>query len=108
MRSGKYNAKKTVYNGNLYDSKAEASFAAKIDLLKKAKGKDKVISVTRQVDFPVIVDGEKICTYKLDFLVVTNDGGKHHFDVKGFATPVYKLKKKLVEAIYGIKIIEVK
>jgi len=32
---------------------------------------------------------------------------KHTEDVKGYKTDVYKLKKKLVEAIYKIKIEEV-
>ena len=108
MRSGKYNAKKTIYNGILYDSKLEASFAAKLDLLRNAKGKDRVVNVSRQVVFPVTVNGFKICKYKLDFLVLKGVDTKYHYDVKGFATPVYKMKKKLVEATYGIKIIEVK
>jgi hypothetical protein len=29
------------------------------------------------------------------------------FDVKGFVTPIFRLKKKMVEALYPVKIIEV-
>lgn len=41
--------------------------------------------------------------------VLTDDerGARIVEDVKGFKTPVYRLKKKLVEALYGIQIREV-
>lgn len=106
----KYRAKKTEYNGEIYDSKAEARFAMLLDFAKRER-KDmsiKVVDVKRQFKYRVHVEGVHICTYKLDFLVTYANGTTKHFDVKGYRTPVYKLKKKLVEAIYKIKIIEVK
>jgi hypothetical protein len=54
----------------------------------------------------VEVQGKLICTYVADFKYLEN-GKEVVEDVKGFKTPVYKLKKKLVEAIYGIEIIEI-
>ena len=109
LQMNKYNAKKTVYNGELYDSKAEASFAAKLDIARKAKeASERVVEIERQPKFPIEIEGEKICTYKGDFLVTYANGDVKLYDVKGVATPVYRLKKKLVEAIYGITIIEVK
>ena len=105
----KYNAKKTLYNGGMYDSKAEASFAAKLDIARKAKdASERVVEIERQPKFPIEVNGKKTCIYKGDFLVTYANGDVKVFDVKGVATPVYRLKKKLVEAIYGITIIEVK
>ena len=53
-----------------------------------------------------MINNKKICIYYLDFLVEYADGHIEHHDVKGFATPVYKLKKRLVEAVYAIKIME--
>ncbi|MBU6390533.1 DUF1064 domain-containing protein, partial [Patescibacteria group bacterium] len=38
--------------------------------------------------------------------VIFGDGREEIVDVKGMKTAVYRLKKKLVEAQYGIKIIE--
>jgi hypothetical protein len=51
--------------------------------------------------------GKTICTYKADFDYDSQDG---HIveDVKGLKTPMYKLKKKLIEDRYGIEITEIK
>lgn len=45
--------------------------------------------------------------YVADFLVFWSDGTTTVEDVKGVHTDVYRLKKKLVEATYPIKITEV-
>jgi protein associated with RNAse G/E len=104
----KYKAKKTTYSGVIFDSRKEAEYCYKLDLAKKAfYPKDKVISYDMQVPFEVKVNGAKICTYKLDFKVTYADNTIKFIDVKGMKTPVYRLKKKLVEAIYGITITEV-
>lgn len=104
----KYRAKKTEYNGEIYDSKAEARFAATLELMKKAKGDAKMVAIQRQYVFQIELNGKKICKYIADFACTFADGRQLFYDVKGFATPVYKLKKKLVEAQYGIQIIEIK
>lgn len=58
----------------------------------------------KYADWPA---GPRIRTYRGDFSYFT-DKGRVVEDVKGFATPVYRLKKKLIEAAYpGLKIIEV-
>lgn len=103
----KYNSKKTEYNGFIYDSKKEANYAQTLDLLKKALGKDRVAYYEQQIPYVCVVNGKKICTYKADFKVVYDDGRIEIVDVKGFKTAIYRLKKKLVEAIFCIKIIEV-
>jgi len=60
-----------------------------------------------QPAFPCIIDGQKICTYKADFKYFTAKECVVE-DVKGVKTPVYRLKKKLVEALYpGVKIQEI-
>lgn len=53
------------------------------------------------------MNGKKICKYIADFRVTYADGRIEVVDVKGVRTGVYRLKKKLVEAQYGIIIIEV-
>jgi len=45
--------------------------------------------------------------YRADFLYVTDEGYLKIEDVKGFKTPEYKLKKKLMLAIYGVEIKEI-
>lgn len=106
-KGNKYGSKKTEYNGVFYDSKREANFAAHLDNLKHAVDpKEKVIDVKRQVPYPIQINNQHICKYLADFVVVYGDGRTEVIDVKGFKTEVYRLKKKMVEAQYGIKIIE--
>ncbi len=104
----KYGNIKTEYNGNNFMSKREASYAQQLDLLKKAKNKaDQVVSYEVQVPYQIEINGKKICKYLADFRVLYADGRVEVVDVKGFRTSIYKLKKKMVEAQYGIEIIEV-
>lgn len=111
----KWNNQRTEYNGYTYMSKKEANFAMSLDNCKKAHDpKDRVLSYDKQVPFPIVVNGQKICKYILDFKVAYADGRIEYIDVKAFdkkkskflSTDTYKLKKKLVEAIYGITIKE--
>jgi uncharacterized protein YlaN (UPF0358 family) len=96
-----------THKGKVYMSKLEMQYAKHLGLLQKAKGKDKVVFVSEQVPFPCVVNGKKICTYLLDFKVEYADGRIEYVDVKGMKTAIYNLKKKLVEALYSIKIKEV-
>lgn len=99
----KYGNKKTRYNGRVYDSKKEANRAMEIDLMIRSGD---VKSVEVQPSFPIVVNGKKICTYKADFKITYSDGDVVIEDVKGMRTDVYKIKKRLVEALYGINILE--
>lgn len=54
--------------------------------------------------YPIIVEGVRICEYRADFRYVKS-GSVVVEDKKGVETPVYVLKRKLVEALYpGTKI----
>lgn len=106
MGYSKYNNKRTEYNGKIYMSKKEAGYARTLDALKWAKDpKEKVLSYKTQVPFEIKIKKIHICNYIADFVVKYKDRIEV-VDVKGFRTDIYKLKKKLVEANYGIKIIE--
>ena len=103
----KYNNVKTEINGILFDSKKEAKYYGILKLKQKAKLID---SFEMQVKFDIIVNGDKIGFYKADF--VTYKDGKifEVIDVKSEITkklPVYRLKKKLIKAIYGFNILEI-
>ena len=103
MRKNKFNAKKTEVDGIVFDSKAEAKRYTELKLL----GKANVISDLRlQPKFDCVVNGKKICTYRADFDYYEADKYVCE-DVKGFKTPVYRLKKKLVEALFEVIIIEI-
>ena len=106
--ASKYGNKKTEYKGEMYDSKREAAYAAELDMLKSAsKPSERVLSWRRQVPYSVKINDVHICKYISDFVVTYADGREVIIDVKGKLTDVYKLKKKMVEAYHGIKIVEV-
>lgn len=97
-RGNKYGAKKTVYGGLKYDSKKEAGYARDLDKLIKAK---EIRSYEQQVRFSIDVGGKHICNYIADFVVTSRDGSREIHEVKGFATEIFRLKWKLMEALYG-------
>jgi hypothetical protein len=94
----KYHAKKTEYNGVLYHSQREAAYAVELDLLKRARGKDRIASWRRQIRIPLLVNGMKICDYVVDFELTFPDGSIELVEIKGFETAIFKLKLKLFRA----------
>jgi len=107
-RPSKYGNTRSSYNGRVFASKHEASAAAQLDMLRFAKDpKQRVGSVEYQYRMPIVVNGVKICDYIADFFVKFADGHIEVQDAKGFRTDVYKLKKKMVKAVYGYDIVEV-
>lgn len=103
MRS-KYGNRKTEVDGFVFDSKREAERYSELKLLEKA---GVIQSLTLQPKFEVKVNGKHICNYFADFEYMEN-GKLIREDVKGVRTDVFILKKKLVEALYDITIVEIK
>lgn len=103
-RTSKYNAKKTEVDGYLFDSRAEARRYQELKILEQA---GEITALELQPKFSVYVNRQHICNYKADFRYLTRTGECVTEDVKGVKTAVYRLKKKLVEASYGIEITEV-
>jgi hypothetical protein len=105
-RAHKYHARRTEYDGHTYDSAAEASHAAELDLRLKARA---ILSWTPQVPFPLLVNGTRIGTYRADFLVFLHDDTQEAHEVKGFETPLWRRSRKHFEAQYpDIKLVIVK
>ncbi len=102
----KFNAQKTEVDSIVFHSKKEASRYVELKLLMHAKGDDKILNIELQPKFPCVVEGKLICTYIADFIIHYADGRVVYEDVKGMKTPVYRLKKKLVEVLYKIEIVE--
>lgn len=93
----KYRSVSSTYNGIQYHSKAEAAYAAELDLRKKAGD---IKSWERQVKCSIDVNGYHITNYYIDFVIEHNDGSSEYIEVKGFETEVWRLKRKLFEAIF--------
>ena len=61
-----------------------------------------------QPRYPLVVNGVNVGTYVADFRYVeTATGATVTEDFKGFRTPLFKLKAKLVRALYGVEVVEV-
>lgn len=87
-----------------FPSMAEFNRFAGLKLLLRA---GEIHELELQPSFPVVINFQKICTYKADFKYKTKAGETIIEDVKGsekYVTDLFKLKKKLVEAVYGIEI----
>ncbi len=105
MAGNKYHAKRVHLDGRTFDSKREATRWSQLCLLQLA---GKVRNLEPQVEYPVVVNGVSVCSYFADFRYFDCEKRKWVVeDAKGVRTAVYKLKKRLVEALYGIKIVEV-
>jgi hypothetical protein len=105
MNRSKYRNVRTEVDGIKFASRAEAKRYQELKILERA---GEITRLDLQPRFDCWVNGNKVCTYVSDFRYFT-DAGQIIEDVKGMKTPVYKLKKKLVEACYpGVKIIEIK
>ena len=108
-KSSKFNNVKSEIDGHKFDSKKESEFYGSLKIKKQA---GLIKDFKMQVPYEIIVNNIRIANYFLDFLVENNDGTIEYIDIKGkdkktnkfIKTGVFALKKRLVEAIYGIKI----
>jgi hypothetical protein len=99
-KASKYFAQKTIIDNINFASKKEGRRYQELKALKFAK---EVKFFLRQVPFHL--PGKT--KYLLDFMVFWENGNITFEDTKGFRTSTYKLKKRQVEEIYPIKILEI-
>lgn len=94
----KYHSKKTTLNGIKFDSKKEARRYAELRLLEKA---GVITDLKLQVKFEIIPkqETERAAHYIADFVYFEN-GKTIIEDTKGFKTPEYILKRKLMKLKY--------
>lgn len=103
----KYGAVRTTVGGIAFASRKEARRYSELRLLERA---GEISGLELQPRFPIVVNGVKVCTYVADFRYLDKKTDKFITeDVKSEATktPIYRLKKKLVEALFSVVIIEV-
>ena len=105
----KYHSTPTEVNGIRFDSKREANRWAELRILERA---GKIEKLKRQVKYLLIPsqyrDGkcvERECSYLADFVYI-KDGRLVVEDCKGFRTPEYKIKRKLMLQLYDIRLVE--
>jgi len=104
----KFSSQSCTYDGRTYHSRKEANYARTLDLLKHVRDPaQRVAQWKAQARVPLDVNGKHICDYYCDFLVEFADGRHEWHEVKGFATPEWRLKEKLFRAIYPDEVLKI-
>ena len=103
QKRNKYGAKRTEVDGVTFDSQAEAIYIQELKILER---QNIIRDLELQRVFPLVVNEIRIGEYRADavFFDIENDRTRVH-DVKGgdaTATKEFKLKAKLMLALYGI------
>ena len=105
----KYHAKKITVGGDTFDSKKEYRRFLELDLMSRS---GKISNLRRQVKFVLIPaqreNGklvERECAYYADF-TYNQDGRYVVEDTKGVRTDAYRIKRKLMLYVHGIRVLE--
>jgi hypothetical protein len=115
VKKNKYNAEKTAYNGEAFDSTKEADRFAELLLLQRA---GKIFNLQRQVPYELIPpqerpDGKREfpVRYIADFVYKDGNGRMVAEDVKGYkggaAYKLFVVKRKLMLLMHHIAVEEV-
>jgi hypothetical protein len=99
----KYRAKRTEIDGHKFASKMEGR---RYEILRDMEKRGEIQNLSLQPRFRLEVNDLKICDYIADFRYVNADGEEVIEDVKGALTPVYRVKRNLMKALYDITILE--
>ena len=95
-------------DGITFDSKGEMNRYAYLQHLLKVK---QISNLALQPSYSIEINGKKICKYSADFTYYDEHLKRIIIeDVKSSGTakdPYYRLRKKLAEAVHGIKVTEV-
>lgn len=97
----KYGAKRE----GKYASQKESKRAWELHILERAGKIQHLVEQPRYVLIPREPHKREII-YVADFSYVDETGRVVVEDVKGFKTPLYRLKKRLMEKLYGIEVLE--
>jgi hypothetical protein len=103
----KYHNRKTLYQGIEFASQKEKNRYQELLWMQQA---GQIRNIELQPRYDLVVNGHKLGFYRGDFRYeVVATGQTILEDVKSQATKtaVYRLKKKLVKALYGVDVVEV-
>lgn len=104
MRKNKFNAKQVTIDGIKFHSQKEGRRYADLKLLVRSGD---ITNLDTQPRFDFEHDDIFIGFYKADFRYYDIKTKAWVIeDVKGMKTPIYRLKKKMMWAFHGIKILE--
>ena len=106
-RRGKFGSIETVFMGRTYHSKKEAEYASLLELRRRSRGPQRILSWEPQVPIRLEVNGKLVCTYIADFLIKFPDGHEELHETKGVETAVWRMKEKLFRALYPDRTLKV-
>lgn len=98
----KYGAKRTEFNGKLYDSKFEASVAADLETRKRA-GDILDYDTQYRIEAQAFDENGRLAfteKHKVDFRIHHTDGSYELYEAKGVETDNYKFKRKCLENLW--------
>lgn len=98
----KYGAKRTEFNGKIYDSKFEANVAQDLETRKRA-GDIKDYDTQFRLDVNIYnSNNEIVCTkrHKVDFRLHLNDGSYELLEAKGIINADYQWRRDIVVGIW--------
>ena len=107
IKVSKYRNRKTLVDGIQFDSQKEADRYQELLWMQQAR---LIQDLECQPRYDLIVNGHKLGFYRGDFRykdVATDSVILEDVKSPATRTAVYRLKKKLVKALYGVEIIEV-
>lgn len=97
----KYRNQPIEIDGIRFASKAEGRRYGELKLLVRA---GEITGLALQPSYKLAVNGHPVCVYRGDFSYLDKTGMPVTEDVKGVATPEFKLKSKLFRALMGREI----
>lgn len=109
----KYGNRKVQIGDKVFDSLKEARRYGELSMLQKAgyitdlELQKKFVLIPKQTDkYGKLAERE--CSYRADFVYTDTETGETIVeDTKGFRTETYKIKKKLLLYVHGIRIREI-
>lgn len=115
-KAPKYGNKIVYVDGMKFHSKAEAAKYAELRLRERQGEIRDLCADKKQLKFPLVVKGKLISSYTPDFrwfdvklnrtIYADFKGGYYWKHKSDGATQAYRIRKKLMEALYGIEIVE--
>lgn len=85
------------YSKHLHHSILESDYCNELFILRRA-GHIKDFAIQHKID--IVVKGKHITNHYVDFFVKYPDGRVEFHEVKGYEQDLWKIKRRLVEALY--------
>jgi hypothetical protein len=87
---------KIQVGGKWYDSKFEGFYSLELESRKK---KGEITRYDTHVKLDLVCNGYKLGEYEIDFIAYRPDGVKEYIETKGWASPDFKWRWKILETM---------